>query len=148
MAARGSGESTGPPSSARERNARSDFADRSEPSPSTRVTEDFSPPARPTGEEAAPPAVQPSRLDTLTEREPAHVSEEPALVEDLAEPGAEDGAGAEVHIHEPRDGYARMNAKQIMTRLGAATPAEHAAVQLYEGSHRRRQPILNAVQRH
>jgi hypothetical protein len=78
---------------------------------------------------------------------PAHVSEEPALVEEIAEPGAEDGAGAEIHINEPWEGYARMTAKEIIGRLGAATPAEMAAVQLYESSQRQRQTILNAVQR-
>jgi hypothetical protein len=78
---------------------------------------------------------------------PAHVSEEPALVEEVAEPGAEDGAGAEIHINEPWEGYARMTAKEIIGRLGAATPAEMAAVQLYESSQRQRQTILNAVQR-
>jgi hypothetical protein len=75
------------------------------------------------------------------------VSEEPTLVEELAEPGAEDGAGAEIRVDEPWEGYARMNAKQVLARLNSATPAALAAVQLYEGRHRRRQTILNAVQR-
>ncbi len=78
---------------------------------------------------------------------PVHVSEEPTLVEAFAEPGAEDGAGAEVHIDEPWEGYGRMGAKEIVSRLSGATPAELAAVQLYESSHRGRQTILNAVQR-
>jgi hypothetical protein len=79
--------------------------------------------------------------------EPVHVSEEPELVEEFAEPGAEDGAGAEVRIEEPWEGYAEMNAKQVIARLSTATPAALAAVQLYESSHRHRQTILNAVQR-
>ena len=81
------------------------------------------------------------------ESEPIHVSEEPALVEELAEPGAEDGAGAEVHVVEPWEGYAGMNAREIVSRLAGASPAELAAIQLYESSHRKRQTILNAVQR-
>jgi hypothetical protein len=81
------------------------------------------------------------------ESEPVHVSEEPALVEELAEPGAEDGAGAEVHVMEPWEGYAGMNAREIISRLAGTSPAELAAVQLYESSHRKRQTILNAVQR-
>ena len=93
--------------------------------------------AAPAAEPPAPPA----------EPGPAHVSEEPALVEEFAEPGAEDGAGAEIHIEEPWDGYAAMNAKQIVSRLAGATPAGLAAVQLYESSHRGRQTILNAVER-
>lgn len=81
------------------------------------------------------------------EAEPAHVSEEPALVEEFAEPGAEDGAGAEVRVDPPWDGYEELNAKQVVSRLADADPAELAAVELYETSHRRRQTILNAVQR-
>jgi hypothetical protein len=82
-----------------------------------------------------------------TPAEPVHVSEEAALVDEIAEPGAEDGAGAEIHIAEPWEGYGQMTAKQVIERLNKATPAELAAVQLYEGSHRRRQTIVNAVQR-
>jgi hypothetical protein len=82
-----------------------------------------------------------------TAAEPVHVSEEPALVDEIAEPGAEDGAGPEIHIDEPWEGYGQMTAKQVIERLNAASPAELAAVQLYEGSHRRRQTIVKAVQR-
>jgi hypothetical protein len=89
----------------------------------------------------------PAPPDRPLEPEPAHVSEEPALVEEFAEPGAEDGAGAEIHFQEPWDGYADMKAKQILARLNSATPAELAAVQLYETSHRSRQTILNTVKR-
>ncbi|MBV9915897.1 MAG: hypothetical protein JO153_05275 [Solirubrobacterales bacterium] len=78
--------------------------------------------------------------------EPAHVSEEPTLVEEFAEPGAEDGAGASVTIDEPWDGYSSMKAKHIRPRLEDATPAELAAVQLYEGAHRRRESVLSMVE--
>jgi hypothetical protein len=71
----------------------------------------------------------------------------PELVEEFAEPGAEDGAGAEVHIDEPWDGYGQMNAKDVIARLTLASPAELAAVQLYEGGKRGRQTILAAAQR-
>lgn len=80
-------------------------------------------------------------------REPAHVSEEPELVEEFAEPGVEQGAGAEVHVNPPWDGYKQMTAKQVVSRLADADSAELAAVQLYEGSTRDRQTIMNAVQR-
>lgn len=93
------------------------------------------------------PVAAPEPPPPPAEPEPVHVSEEPTLVEELAEPGAEDGAGAEIHINEPWDGYARMSAKEIVARLGGSTPAELAAVQLYESSQRQRQTILNAVQR-
>lgn len=92
-------------------------------------------------------APSPGTPDRAPEPAPPHVSSEPALVEEFAEPGAEEGAGAEVHIDAPWDGYDHMNAKQVIARLGDASPAELAAVQLYENSKRRRQTILNAVQR-
>ena len=99
-------------------------------------------------ETARPPAVESSsRTAPSATPEPTHVSEEPALVEEFAEPGAEDGAGAEIHISEPWEGYAQVNAKQVTARLTGAAPAALASVQLYESRHRRRQTILNAVQR-
>jgi hypothetical protein len=79
--------------------------------------------------------------------EPAHVSEEPELVSELAEPGAEDGAGASITIAEPWPGYDQMQAKQVISRLAAATPAELAAIQLYESSNRDRQTVRAAAQR-
>ncbi|HEY2438245.1 MAG TPA: hypothetical protein VGH93_13775 [Solirubrobacteraceae bacterium] len=100
-----------------------------------------------TPQPTAPPPAPSRPARRPAESEPAHVSEEPALVEELAEPGAEDGAGAEVHVEEPWKGYGKLNAKQVIARLDAATPAELAAVQLYESSHRHRQTILNVVQR-
>lgn len=86
-------------------------------------------------------------VDPEPEPVPVHVSEEPVLVEDFAEPGAEDGAGAEVHVEPPWDGYERMSAKEIIARLGSADPAELATVQLYEANNRRRQTVINAVER-
>ena len=79
--------------------------------------------------------------------EPDHVSEEPEVVEEFAEPGAEEGAGAEVRVEPPWDGYERMNATQVISRLAGGNAAQLAAVELYEGTHRRRQTILNAVER-
>lgn len=97
---------------------------------------------------AAPPAERHEPTPSATgEREPAHVSEEPVLVEEFAEPGAEDGAGAQVEVEAPWSGYDQMNAKQVIGRLAEATPEELAAVQLYESGHRSRHTILAAVQR-
>jgi hypothetical protein len=79
--------------------------------------------------------------------EPAHVSEEPVVVEEFAEPGAEEGAGASVTVEEPWDGYARMTARDITARLGEASLAELAAVQLYESTHKQRETVLSAAQR-
>jgi hypothetical protein len=100
-------------------------------------------PSRPPRRDLQPPPA----LDVVPRSEPVHVSEEPELVEEFAEPGAEQGAGAEVHVDPPWEGYERMNVKQVIARLATADPAELAAVQLYEGSTRRRRTILNAVER-
>ena len=79
--------------------------------------------------------------------EPTHVSEEPELVREEAEPGAEDGAGAAVTVRPPWKGYERMAAREVIARLGDATAAELAAVELYERSNRSRQTVLEAVER-
>jgi hypothetical protein len=97
-------------------------------------------PPRPDLRPAPPPDGAPTSA-------PVHVSEEPELVEEFAEPGAEQGAGAELHVDPPWDDYDRMNAKQVISRIASADAALLAAVQLYEGTHRRRQTILNAAQR-
>lgn len=106
-----------------------------------------------TSTESTPP-VPPLRVPRATEpqpvapaEEPTHVSEEPVLVEELAEPGAEDGAGAEIRVQEPWDGYRRMNAREVTARLSDASAAELAAVQLYESTTQGRQTVLAAVQR-
>lgn len=79
--------------------------------------------------------------------EPVHVSEQPELVREEAEPGAEEGAGAEVTVSEPWEGYGRMNAREVIARARSANVAELAAVRLYESSHRARQTVLAAVDR-
>jgi hypothetical protein len=79
--------------------------------------------------------------------QPAHVSEEPELVREVAEPGAEDGAGARVTVMEPWKGYAHMNAREVIARARQAGSAELAAVRLYESRHRSRQTVLAAVDR-
>ena len=75
------------------------------------------------------------------------MSEEATLVEEVAEAGAEDGAGAQVHVDEPWDGYRQMTAGDVVDRITGADTAVLAAVQLYELTARRRQTVLDAVQR-
>jgi hypothetical protein len=79
--------------------------------------------------------------------EPTHVSEDPVVVRESAEPGAEDGAGASVSVAEPWEGYAKMSARDVVTRLSGASTAELAAVQLYETASRARQSVLQAAAR-
>ncbi len=78
---------------------------------------------------------------------PAHVSEDAELVESFAEPGAEDGAGAAVHVEEPWKGYRHMTANEIVARLAHASREELATVELYERLHRRRRTVLAAAER-
>src|SRR5688572_15858852 len=90
--------------------------------------------------EDAPPAVP----DELI---PDHVDVEPVLVAEVAEEGAEDGAGPELHVAEPWDGYDRMAAVEICDRLTAATAELAAAVELYESGRRSRRSALDAAER-
>lgn len=94
-------------------------------------------------------AVRPPRAEPEAPavQEPVHVSEEPELVREVAEPGAEDGAGAGVTVIEPWAGYAHMSARDVIARARQASTAELAAVRLYESRHRSRQTVLAAVDR-
>ena len=64
-----------------------------------------------------------------------------------AEPGAEQGAGAEVTVKEPWAGYRLLNARDVIDRTRTANVAELAAVRLYESRHRSRRTVLAAVDR-
>jgi len=88
----------------------------------------------------APPAVP----DELI---PDHVDEGSVLVAEVAEEGAEDGAGAELTVEPPWDGYDRMTAADIGDRLSAGTAAEAAAVELYESTHKNRRSVKDAAER-
>jgi hypothetical protein len=79
--------------------------------------------------------------------EPPHVSEEPELVAEFAEPGAEESAGAEVDIEEPWEGYDRMRAAEITQRLADASDELVAVVNLYESAGKKRQSVLRAAER-
>jgi len=75
------------------------------------------------------------------------LDDEPELIEELAEPGAEDGAGAEVEVDEPWEGYAEMNAEAVLARIRQAGAAELALVELYERANKRRKTVLAAAER-
>ena len=92
--------------------------------------------------EAQPGATAPS--ESLPDLGRTHVSEDVEFVEAFAEPGAEEGAGAEVHIDEPWTGYAGLTANEIIARLRDASAEELAAVELYEARHRARPTVLAA----
>jgi hypothetical protein len=69
------------------------------------------------------------------------------LVAESAEEGAEDGAGAELTVEPPWEGYDRMTAADIRDRLAAATAAEAAAVELYESAGKNRRTVIDAAAR-
>jgi ferritin-like metal-binding protein YciE len=78
---------------------------------------------------------------------PAHVSEEPELVAEVAEPGAEQPAGPELEVDEPWEGYDRMKAREIERRLEDASDELAAVVRLYEAGGKNRQTVIRAAQR-
>jgi hypothetical protein len=69
------------------------------------------------------------------------------VVEEVAEPGAEDGAGAQVRIAEPWDGYRELRAADVIDRLAEASREELAAIELYELSSRKRRTVIAAARR-
>lgn len=98
-------------------------------------------PARPTSA-PGPPAAAASEASVA-----AHVDREAVLVGEFADPGAAEGAGAEVRVAEPWDNYARLNADEIIDRLAAADAESLAAVRLYEATHRNRRTVIAAADR-
>lgn len=102
----------------------------------------------PQPQRAAEPVIPPTeRVPAPEPDEPAHIDTEAELVAEFSEPGAEEGAGAEIHVEEPWAGYRQMAAADIRERVLLAGPEELAVVQLYETSHRRRRTVLDAVER-
>ncbi|HMJ95880.1 MAG TPA: hypothetical protein VK486_08505 [Thermoleophilaceae bacterium] len=78
---------------------------------------------------------------------PDHVDEEVVLVAEVAEEGAEGGAGPELHVDEPWDGYNEMTAPEIRDRLAAGNAVLAAAVDLYETTHKSRRTVIEAAER-
>jgi hypothetical protein len=74
-----------------------------------------------------------------------HVDAEAEVVEEVADPGAQDGAGAQVRVDPPFDGYDALRAADVVARLRGADVATLGAIELYELSHRRRRTVLDAV---
>ncbi len=98
----------------------------------------------------APTPTEPRARDMSPDpvAEPLHIDEEPPrVVRSSADPGAEDGVGATIHVEEPWDGYGAMTAADIIDRLAVADSAQLAAVRLYEGTHRDRRTVLAEVDR-
>jgi hypothetical protein len=105
------------------------------------------PPPAPDARAAEPADTAEPELGVVPTAAPAHVSEQPELVASYAEPGAEDGPGASVHVVEPWKGYGHMTADDVVARLAAASREELVAVELYERLHRGRRTVLTAAGR-
>jgi hypothetical protein len=92
--------------------------------------------------------VEPVRpVEPVDPVEAVHVDAEAEIVEEVAEPGAEDGAGAQIHVAPPFHGYDALRAADVVARLRGADVAQLGAIELYEQTHRRRRTVLEAVAR-
>ena len=72
---------------------------------------------------------------------------EAVVVAAVAEHGAEDGAGPELHVDEPWDGYGSMAAPEIQRELESAGRETLAAVELYEQLNKARSSVLDSAAR-
>jgi hypothetical protein len=112
-------------------------------------------PAAPVPPEPAPPepVADPPTVDFDAPPDPLPGEPEPPvetpteIVAEVADAGAEDGAGAELHVAEPWDGYAALTADEVIARLEHATPEELAVVAMYERLHRDRATVVEAAER-
>lgn len=105
------------------------------------------PPPAPTPATVTPPEQQPDTPLTPEQEAIKTIDEadEAEVVAEFAEPGAEDGAGAQLDVEQPWEGYASMNAGSVIDRLQQADPAQLALVELYEQTHKNRQTVLSAA---
>jgi diacylglycerol O-acyltransferase / wax synthase len=109
------------------------------------------PAAEPSPEPEPPPEPEPVTEPELSppialHRERDHVNTGEELVAEVAEPGAEDGAGPQVRVGEPWPGYDGLTASQVAERLPRLSGAELALVQLYEETHAERAHVLRAAE--
>jgi hypothetical protein len=75
------------------------------------------------------------------------VDDEPELVMSSADPAAADGAGAQIDVEPPFEGYDSLTAQDIIDHLSTASPEEAALIELYEPMHRNRPTVLAAAER-
>jgi hypothetical protein len=91
-------------------------------------------------------AAEPVRtVDPVEPLEPVHVDAEAEIVEEFAEPGAEDGAGAQITVDPPFDSYDALRAADVVARLRGADAALLGTIALYEQTHRKRRTVLDAI---
>ena len=107
----------------------------------------------PARDPAAPPAPAPEPVTEPDVSPPIalhrandHVDTGEELVAEVADPGAEDGAGPQIRVGEPWPGYDELSAAQVTERIPRLSDAELTLVQLYEGSHAERAHVLRAAE--
>lgn len=94
---------------------------------------------------APPPEQQPDTPLSPQQDALKTIEDEEEVVAEFADPGAEDGAGAQLEVDQPWEGYAKMNANTIIGRIDQASAAELALLELYEQMHKKRQTVLSAA---
>ena len=85
--------------------------------------------------------------EPASEATPDHVDREAVLVAESADAGAGDGAGAQIRVAEPWEGYGSLTAKEVNDRLAVASPESLAVARLYESTHRNRVTVLKEIDR-
>lgn len=126
-------------------------AERAPAPPPTPAQRDPAPPPPaervPAAPPVPPPAVRGPAVPAVPPPGAKQVDDEPVPAAEVAEPGAEDGAGAEVHVDPPWEGYDAMTAADVRDRLVAADSSLAAAVALYESAGRARISVVRAAER-
>jgi len=108
------------------------------------------PPAAPAPAPARAPGSEPAAAATPApslEVAPEHVDREAVVVAESADDGAADGAGAQVRIGAPWDGYDGLTVKEVNDRLAAASPESLAVARLYETANRNRVTVIKEIDR-
>ena len=106
----------------------------------------------PAPSDVAAPVPTPAAAAEPVAREPDepaedHVSRDAVVVAESADAGAEDGAGAQIRVGEPWEGYGKLTAKEVNDRLAAAGPESLAVARLYEAANRNRVTVLREIDR-
>ena len=99
-------------------------------------------PASPSTAPPAPPPVAPPVPDEVKT-----IDDAPVPVAEFGEEGAEEPAGAEVHVDQPWDGYDAMTVAQVRARLKDADQAALAAVVLYEELGKGRRSVISDAEK-
>lgn len=117
----------------------------------SRTRTPWTPPPPVSGTPAATTPREPAPAAPATPATPAAaqepVSRGAVVVGEFADEGAADGAGAQITVAEPWQGYGTLTAKEINDRLATASPESLAVARLYEAAHRNRVTVLREIDR-